>query len=93
MYIQLENDDCREIAELIAEAEDGEGRVYYSDLEIEVSYYKSIKYDREDHYLNGTGAWIVKDLQIEINKIRCLDGTSVECDFEMIVKYLKDILE
>lgn len=93
MYIHLEDDDCRDIAELIAEADDGSGSVYYSDFEIKVSYYKTIKYDREDHYLNGTGAWIVKDLQVEINEIKCLDGTSVVCDFEKIVKHLKDILE
>lgn len=93
MYIQLEDDDCREIAELIAEADDGSGSVYYSDLEIKVSYYKIVKYDREDDYFNGTGAWIVKDLQVEINEIKCLDGTNVVCDFETIVKYLKGILE
>lgn len=93
MYIYLEDDDCREIAELIAEADDGSGSVYYSDFEIKVSYCKIIEYDREDHYLNGTGAWIVKDLQVEISEIKCLDGTSVVCDFETIVKYLKDILE
>ena len=93
MYIQLEDDDYRKIAELIAEADDGTGNTYYSDFEIKVSYFKITKYDREDNYLSGTGAWIVKDLQVEISSIQCLDGTSVVCDFEQIVKHLKDILE
>lgn len=93
MYIVLDDDDCREIAQLICDCEDGNMHVYYSDYDICVYFYKELREHIEEDYFNGTGSYVTDDITLIIEKVE-LDDHSVKVEFceERIERYVKEIL-
>lgn len=72
MYIQLEQEDYDAIAELIAESEDGYSLcVEYGECCIEILFEKEISWHQENDYYNGTGAYVVDNVEFGLHDIRC----------------------
>lgn len=70
MYIQLEESDYNAIAELVANEEDTyNGRISYSDLDIEICFSKEVKMHQENHYYDGTGAWVTDSVDFVLDNV------------------------
>jgi hypothetical protein len=79
MTLKLDTYDYEQIARLVAQEKEGRGVVYYSDLDIEVTYFAETSGYVEDDYFNGTGAWVTTSTHVDIISIECGD-VSVEYD-------------
>lgn len=71
MYIQLEEEDYKAISLMIYEHKDTDsGYIEYEDL-IEIHFRKEVTKYQDDDYCNGTGEWIVNDVDFSILDIVC----------------------
>lgn len=92
MYIQLEQNDYDAIAELIADRENANyDSIEYGSLCIEISYSKNIAYHRDTDYHNGTGVYIVDDVEFTLLGVVC-DGIDVKYDEKQLINTITDYL-
>ena len=91
MYIQLEQHDYDEIANLIYGEDDTcDGCVtYYEDL-IEINFSKEIMGKVDDDYYNGTGAWITTDVVFRLKDV--LAPCEVRYDRRKLEKTIEKVL-
>ena len=71
MYIKLDQSDYDMIADIIANEDDECKSVYYSDLDILVSFYKNTSYHKDDDYYSGTGAFVTDSVDFQLNELSC----------------------
>ena len=73
MYIELEEKDYREIAQMIADSDINSGSEYVNidGLEFEVQFTKDVEGYYEDNYDNGTGAWVCTDAVVHVYDVSC----------------------
>ena len=91
MHIQLEQYDYDAIADLVAECDNGNGEVLYSDFDIEISFYKEVACHQEDDYYNGTGGWITESVDFSLGYVEC-NGIEIKYNSKELEKTIKDYL-
>ena len=91
MYIQLEQYDYDAIAELVAECDNGNTKVSYSDFDIEISFYKYVREHRDDDYYNGTGAWETDSVDFSLGDVEC-SGVEIKYNSKELEKTIEDYL-
>lgn len=73
MYINLEDKDYREFAQVIADSQTDSGteHIDIDGFEFEIQFTKDVKGYYEDSYDNGTGAWVCTDAVVHVHDVTC----------------------
>lgn len=87
MTITLDTQDCENIADLILDNGEGKDTIFYSPLQLEVTYI--LDRDIDDYYSSTvTGSWLIPCTHIDVINITCGD-ISVEYEDGMIERIVK----
>lgn len=94
MYIVLDEQDYKAIADVIADSniEDGHEYVEIQGLEFAVKFTKEVDGYYEDEYDTGTGAWVTTSVYVRIYSITYSDIV-IEFNSSKLEKMTEDLLK
>lgn len=83
MFIVLNSNDCKKIAEVIAEHEEEEEvSVTIGGVHFDIEYHLDVEGHCEDDYLTGTGAWVTTSVDFTLYDVKVEDGEDIAIDYD-----------